>query len=154
MHGIIIVPWLMLLPDRKKKCYSPKCLFHPTIPFLFSERSLFFRMFIFQWIRYSNVFIWFFGWERGHQLSTYATDNWWKMGRSPKMWTTLCRGRGCHASCVSYLFSSFWQHFCLTVSCFVCRNLALSLFKKDMFVRNGYFSPTRPISVTMKKLFS
>ena len=34
----------------------------------------FFRMFIFQWIRYSNVVFLFFGWEIGHALSTYATE--------------------------------------------------------------------------------
>ena len=44
------------------------------------------------------------------------------------------RGRECHASCVRthlhYLFSCFWQHFCLIVSFFICRNLTLSLIKK------------------------
>ena len=49
-------------------------------------------------------------------------------------------GRGCHASFVRthlhYLLSCFWLHFCLIVSCFICRNLTLPLFKKDVFVRN------------------
>ena len=64
------------------------------------------------------------------------------------------RRRGCHTSYVRkyshYLLAYFWQHFFLVVSCFICRNLALPLFKKDVFVRNGYFSPTRAISVVMK----
>ena len=44
----------------------------------------------------------------------------------------------------------FWEAFCLIVYCFICRNLTLPLFKKDVFGRNGYFSPTRSISVVMK----
>ena len=44
----------------------------------------------------------------------------------------------------------FWQHSCFIVSCFICRNLTLPLFKKDLFVRDGYFPPTRSISVVMK----
>ena len=65
---------------------------------------------------------------------------------------------GCHPSCVCtnlhYFFSCFWQHFCLIVSCFICKNLTLRLFKKDVFVVNtGYFSPVRPINVVVNKLF-
>ena len=45
------------------------------------------------------------------------------------------------------LFLCFWQHLCLIVFRFICRNLTIPLFKKDMFVRNSYFSPTRSISV-------
>ena len=63
-------------------------------------------------------------------------------------------GKGCHASCVRthlhYLFSCFWQHFCLTVSCFICRNLTLPLLKKDVLIRRGYFSPKRSISAIIK----
>ena len=36
------------------------------------------------------------------------------------------------------------------VFCFTCRNLTLPLFKKDVFVRKSYFSPTRSISAVMK----
>ena len=86
----------------------------------------------------------FFGSERGHQLSTYATGG----------------GMETHPKCVHvfsclFFFSCFFfqclfmflQHFCLIVSCFICRNLTLSLFKIDAFVRNCYFSLTRSISV-------
>ena len=48
-------------------------------------------------------------------------------GGSSKMRTTAYKERGCHGSYVRthlhYLFSCFWQHFCLTVTCFICRNL-------------------------------
>ena len=45
---------------------------------------------------------------------------------------------------------TFWQYFGLTVSRFICRNLTLPLLKKDVFVRSGYFSPTRSICIVMK----
>ena len=65
-------------------------------------------------------------------------------GVSSKMRKAAYRGRECHASCVRthlhYLFSCFWQHFCLIVSCFICRNLTLSLIKKDVFIRTVIFS--------------
>ena len=95
-------------------------------------------------------FYMFFGWERGHQLSTYATIG--EIGY--KMRTAAYRGRGCHVfrvrSHLHYLFSCLWQRLCLIVSCFICRNLTLPLFKKDVFVRNNYFFLTRSISAVMK----
>ena len=42
------------------------------------------------------------------------------------------------------------EEYARTVYFFICRNLTLPSFKKDAFVRNGYFSPTRSISVVMK----
>ena len=42
------------------------------------------------------------------------------------------------------------SHFCAMVSPFICINLTLPSFKKGVFVRNGYFSPVRSISVVMK----
>ena len=39
---------------------------------LFFRKEFIFRMFIFQWILYSNIRICFFGREIGHPLSTYA----------------------------------------------------------------------------------
>ena len=63
--------------------------------------------------------------------------------------------RRCHKSCVCrhlHHFLSFWQLFFI-VSCFISRNLALPLFKKDVFVRNDYFSPSRLIPVVMKEAF-
>ena len=70
----------------------------------------------------------FFGWERDHQLST---RNCWGMG---VMRTAAHRGRQCHTLCVctdlNYLVPRFWQHFCLIVSCFICRNLILPYSEK------------------------
>ena len=66
---------------------------------------------------------------------------------SCKMLTAAWLGRGCHASLVRthlHLFSCFWQNVCLIVSCFICRNLTLPLFRKDVFIGNGfYFSKMR-----------
>ena len=93
----------------------------------------------------------FFGCEKGYQSSTYATAGEWG---SSKMSTAAYRGKGCQALCVRshlhYLFSCFWQHFVLKVSCFICRTLTLPLFKKDVFVTNGYFSLTGSVSVVIK----
>ena len=78
-----------------------------------------------------------FGWERDHQLSTYATGG--KIGSHPK-WLQLRTGVG---TVKLHPFLCIWHHFCLITYCFICRNLiTLPLFKKDVFVRNGYFSPT------------
>ena len=54
--------WLMLLPWMFISCY--------TTIFL---RKQIFQMFIFWWIRFSDVLM-FYSWERGHPLSTYATE--------------------------------------------------------------------------------
>ena len=66
-------------------------------------------------------------------------------------WEYVTRGMEGSKRCteckwVQYVFLCF----CLVVSCFICRNLTLSSFKKDVFVRNGYFSSMRSISVVMK----
>ena len=75
-------------------------------------------------------------------------------GGSPKMRRAAYRGRGCHTLCVRthlhYLFSCFWQHVSLIVTCFICRNLKLPLFKKDVLfflLRNQFLS-------SFNKLFS
>ena len=74
-------------------------------------------------------------------------------GGHPKCLQVCTGGEGYHTSCVRthlhYLFSCF----CLMVSGFICRNLTLPSFKKGVFVRNGYFSPMRSISVVMKEAF-
>ena len=98
-----------------------------------------------------------------HMLFLFRKGPWikyvrkWQLvgnGESSKMRTAAYRQTGCHASFVrthlQYLFSCFWQYFCFIVSCFICRNFTLPLFKKDVFVRNGYFSPTRSVSVVIK----
>ena len=97
----------------------------------------------------------FFGWERRHQLIAYTTGR--GIGGHPKCVEQSTEGGDCHASCAhTYLhdlFSCFWQHFCLIVSCFIYSNSTLPLFIKDVFVRNDYFSPTRSTLVVMNKDF-
>ena len=90
----------------------------------------------------------FFGLERGHQLRTYVTGG--GMGRViQNAYKWVQGGDGCHVSCIRthlhYLVSCFWQQFCR-----IALIVALPLFKKEVFVRNGYFSPSRSISVVMK----
>ena len=68
-----------------------------------------------------------FGWEIGHPLCMYVIR-----GMEGSKMCTECKW-------VQYLFLCS----CLMMSCFICRNLTLSSFKKDVFVRNGYFSSTR-----------
>ena len=49
-----------------------------TTIYFFVKNQFFFWMFIFQWIRYSNVVICFFRWEIGHPLSTYPQLEEWR----------------------------------------------------------------------------
>ena len=84
----------------------------------------------------------FCGWERGHQLSTYATGG--GMGRAIQN-AYKCVQRGeCHVSCIRthlhYLVSCFWQHFFLTVSYFICRNLTYLYPEKSVCQKRLFFS--------------
>ena len=114
-----------------KENYFLECLY-------FSEYDIRMPLYVF-WLR--------------KELSVKYIHNWLVDEGSSKMRTAAYKGRGCHALCVRthlhYLFPCFRQHFCLTVSSFICRNLNLPLFKKDVFFRNGYFYLTRSISVVM-----
>ena len=85
-------------------------------------------------------------WLRKGPLIKYVR-NWW--GVHPKCIQLRIGGGECHTSGVRtyYLFSCFRQHFCVIVSCFICRNLALTLFIKGLFVRDGYFSSAISIYV-------
>ena len=89
-------------------------------------------LFLSVYISVSTIFecsYWFFGREVGHPLSTLETGG--MKGGHPR-WN---------------IFSCFY----LTVSCFICKNLTLPLFKKGYLCRgNGYFSPMRSIYVVMK----
>ena len=76
-------------------------------------------MLTFQWFRYTNVFL-YFSVEKGSSIKYVC--NWWGDGGHPK-WRTAAYRRRCHASFVRthlhYLFSAFWQYFCLMVSRFI-----------------------------------
>ena len=82
--------------------------------------------------------------------SSKYVHNWGYGGGHPKCVQVLIGGEGYHASCVRTQLHYLFSCFCLMMSCFICRNLTLPLIKKGVFVRNGYFSPMRSISVVMK----
>ena len=89
------------------------------------------------------------GWEIGHPLSMYVTRG--MNAGHPKCLQMRKEGEGYHASCVRTYLHYLFSCFCLMVSCCICRNLTLTAFEKGVFLRNGYFSPIRSISVVMKK---
>ena len=66
----------------------------------------------------------------------YATGGGWRV--HPKCVQLDAGGEGCHTSCVSThlrcLFSCFWQHFCLMMSCFICRNLTFPFSSSEMVI--------------------
>ena len=136
-------------------------------------------MFIFQWIRYSNVIICYFGWERSHQLSTYATRNWWGInqtggggggqpkcvqlptggggGSQPKC-VQLPTGRGvsrhmCTCALTMSLFMFLATFLYYRVSCFICRNLTLPLFKKMCWWETVIFLQQDQFLSSWNKLF-
>ena len=89
----------------------------------------------------------FFGWEVGHPLGTQKQLREWR-----RLIQNVCRcvqGR-----VVWHLMCAYWLLCCcLMVSRFICKNLTLPSFKKDLFVRNILFSPMRSISVVWNKFF-
>ena len=89
----------------------------------------------------------FFDSERDHQLSTYATVG--GMGGAIQNACSCVKGDGLsRVMCAYALTLSLFMHFYLIV---YCLNFILPLFKKDMLFRNGYFSPTRSVFVTVAK---
>ena len=124
--------------------------------YFFVKKIIFSKVYISVYTIFEFLYV-FFGWKRGHQLSTCEAGR--GMGGSSKM---RGRGRECHASCVCTHLRTYVRiffHVCSCFSffligfCFICRNLTLPFFKKDVSVRNGYNSPTRSISVVMKWAF-
>ena len=79
--------WLML----------PYWTFISSYTTIYFFANLFFQMFIFRWIRYSNVFVCFFDWDREDQLSMYANGGGMS---SSKMHTAAYRGIGCNTWCI------------------------------------------------------
>ena len=66
------------------------------------------------------------------------------------MCTGAFKGRGVsRIMCTYALILSLFMVLLYGV-CFICRNLTLPSFKNGVFVRNGYFTPMRSISVVMK----
>ena len=88
------------------------------------------------------------GWETGRSLKYIRNEG--NGGGHPERFQIRNEGEGHQASCLRTLLQYLFSCFCLMVSCFVCRNLTLPLFRKGAFVRKGYFSPMISISVVMK----
>ena len=81
---------------------------------------------------------WRFFWLRNGPLIKYVRNCWLWWGSTAAHREDVCVSSFMCTYTLT-LFSCFWQHFCLIVSCFIYRNLTSPLFKKDVFVRNGYF---------------
>ena len=71
-------------------------------------------------------------------------------GAHPKCVQLRTEREGYHALCVCTHLRYHFPSFCLMASYFICRTLTLLSFKNYVFVRNGYFSPMKLISVVMK----
>ena len=127
-----------------------------TIIYFFVRKFLFSNVYISSEY-YIQISFCFFGWERGRQLGTYATFGGWSVIQNA---CSCVQGEGvsrvmCTYSLTFFLFMfSCSQFSCLIVSCFICRILTLLLFKKDVFIRKGFLSPTRSILSSLNKLFS
>ena len=81
-----------------KKCPFEMSLWNPYLyltTFYFFVKKFIFSNVLFQWIRYSNVFICFC---LRKEPSIKYVCNWWGMGRSSKMGTAAYSGRGFQTS--------------------------------------------------------
>ena len=111
-------------------CCSTECLFHPTLPFIFSY-TIFFRMFTFQWIRYSNVLIIF--WLR-NSLSIKYVRNWGNEGVHPKCVQVRTTGKGitpnvmCTYALISFKNGVFVRFFSKEIN-FCCQDISFFYFK-------------------------
>ena len=96
-------------------------------------------MLTFQWFRYTNVFL-YFSVEKGSSIKYVC--NWWGDGGHPT-WRTAAYRRRCHASFVRthlhYLFSAFWQYFCLMVSRFIYKNKIQKTVRMIIFLQRNQF---------------
>ena len=93
--------------------------------------------------------LYFFLVEKGPSINYVC--NWWEdAGIIYLPYRESCHHTSCIRTQLHNTFPRFWQHFCLIVSSFICRNSTLPLFKKDEFMNNSCFSPARSISVVMK----
>ena len=145
-----------MLLISKKICFLSVFLINiaPWNVYFILHYHLFFRKdFFYECLYFSEydirMFLFVF-WLRNRPSFKYVRSKG-NGGGSFKVFIDKYMGRGisrvmCMYAPLHYLFS----YFCLMVSCFICRNLNLPLFKKGALVRNGYFSPMRSISVVMK----
>ena len=108
---------------------------------LFRKEIYFFECLYFS--EYDIQMSWYVFWLKKGSLIKYART-YWGNGRLSKIRTAAYRGRGCHTLYVHtylhYRFSCFWHHFCFIMSCFICRNLTLLLFKICFCQKRLFFS--------------
>ena len=136
---------------------------YATISFYFFIKKFTFSNFYIELSMYLNVFRMYLHifWLRKGSWINWAR-NWWgdwggaggvmiMYSKYIKLHIGVYRGGVSRLMCtyvrthLHYLFSCFWHHFCLIVSCFICRNLLLSLLKKGVFASNGCFSPRNQV---------
>ena len=123
---------------------------HGNVYFLQHYRLFFRKDSFFEYLHFSvfdvRIFLFVF-WLRNRPSMKYIC-NYENKGGSSKMFTDANRGRGVSRFMCTY--AHLFSRFCLMVSWFICKNLTLPSFKKDVFLRNDYFSPTRSSTVVMK----
>ena len=115
-------------------------------------------MFIFQLIRYSNV-LYVFRVRKGP--STKYLRNWCgDGGRVIQNAYSYRQGGGGRLSRLMYTYGlalsvfMFWQHFCVILSCLICRNLTLPLLnQKRLFFYNEISLCRHEIRIFDLKLF-
>ena len=104
-----------------------------------------------------SLYFFFLLFEKG-AISSVRTKRsngggWWGLGVGSYKSVQLRSGRRGvtpHVYIALTCLFMLWQDFCLIVPCFICRNLTLPIFKKDVFLRNTCFSPTRSVSAVLK----
>ena len=92
----------------------------------FVKNIFFFLVFIFQWIRYSNVCSLFFGWEIGHPLSTFTTEG--MEGVIQNVYKCIQGERGI----TPQVYLRTYRH--LLFSCFCLRCLVFNFIKKGVLL--------------------
>ena len=115
----------------------------------------FVKNFFFKCLYFSEYDIWMFlfvFWLRNRPSRAINVDHLRNRGIEsgyPKCLHMRTGGRRVSRFMCTFELISF-HFFCLMMSCFICRNLTLPSLRKGAFVRDGYFSPMKSISVVMK----
>ena len=121
---LILLPWIFILSYTTIYFFINNFFFFECL--CFSEYAI--RMFLF-------VF-----WSKNRPSIKYLRI-WGNGGESHSKCVQVRRGgEGYHVSCVRMHLRDLFSCFYFMVSCFICRNLTLPLFKKGVFVRNGSIS--------------
>ena len=126
--SLILLPWMFISS-------------YTTIVYFILHYYLFFRKEFLSnvYISVNTIFKCYLSFCLRNKPSIKYVRNWGNGGGSSKMWIGAYKGRG-----VSRLmWRTHWHYlfscFCLMVSCFICRNLILPLFKKGACVQKWLF---------------